>query len=190
MHSRIREIRKAKGLTLQEVADRIGTTAQTVGRLETGMRTLSINWVNRIAEALDCDAADLLAIPEGGDLSILGSVRENGRVSPNSQGTLRLRFPADDCFGLTLEDNIGEFRKGDIAVFCRGRAHPPKRAIGRIAVVHDKEGRMLMGRLLTVGADRVTLAPGAAAAPMEITEPGEIAVAVLAARYLDDPYSS
>ncbi|MCH8347963.1 MAG: helix-turn-helix domain-containing protein [Proteobacteria bacterium] len=52
VHSRIREIRKQKGLTLQEVAGRCGTTAQTIGRLETGMRTLSLDWVNRIAKAL------------------------------------------------------------------------------------------------------------------------------------------
>ena len=52
IQSRIREIRRAKGMTLQQVADQIGTTAQTIGRLETGMRTLSIDWVRKIADAL------------------------------------------------------------------------------------------------------------------------------------------
>ena len=39
----IRDIRRAKGLTLQEVADRCvpPTTAQTIGRLETGTRAPS-----------------------------------------------------------------------------------------------------------------------------------------------------
>ena len=66
LHIRLREIRKAKGLTLQQVAERVRptpTTAQTIGRLETGMRTLSIEWVEKIAAALEVDPAELLALP-------------------------------------------------------------------------------------------------------------------------------
>ena len=50
----IREVRKAKGLTLQDVAERCSppTTPQTSGRLETGTRTVSVGWLNRIADAL------------------------------------------------------------------------------------------------------------------------------------------
>ena len=44
MQSRIRDVRKAKGLTLADVAARCkpATTAQTIGRLETGTRVLSL----------------------------------------------------------------------------------------------------------------------------------------------------
>lgn len=44
MINRIRDIRKQKGLTLADVAERCSppTTAQTIGRLETGMRQLSL----------------------------------------------------------------------------------------------------------------------------------------------------
>ena len=54
MSNRIRDIRKAKGLTLADVAAACTppTTAQTIGRLETGTRTLSLVWLNRIADAL------------------------------------------------------------------------------------------------------------------------------------------
>ena len=50
MISRIRDVRKAKGLTLEEVAGRCDppTTAQTIGRLETGMRTLSLDKTENI----------------------------------------------------------------------------------------------------------------------------------------------
>lgn len=189
MHSRIREIRKAKGLTLQEVADRIGTTAQTVGRLETGMRTLSIKWVNRIAEALDCDAAELLAIPEGGDLQIIGHAQENGSITVASQGTLRLRFPAEDCFCVALDDNIGELRKGDVVIFSRRRAISPNRSIGHIAVVRNEENeRPLMGRILATSANSITLSPGAQGAPIEIPNPGDLAIAILVTRHLDTAY--
>jgi transcriptional regulator with XRE-family HTH domain len=55
--NRIRDIRKQKGMTLAEVAAACTppTTAQTIGRLETGMRNLSLVWMNRIASALGVD---------------------------------------------------------------------------------------------------------------------------------------
>ena len=62
MINRIRDIRKQKGLTLADVAAACDppTTAQTIGRLETGTRTLSLDWMNRIASALDVDAEVLV----------------------------------------------------------------------------------------------------------------------------------
>ena len=58
MMTRIREVRRARGMTLDDVARACTppTTPQTVGRLETGMRTVSIGWLNRIAAALKVDA--------------------------------------------------------------------------------------------------------------------------------------
>jgi transcriptional regulator with XRE-family HTH domain len=57
MINRIREIRRQKGLTLADVAARCQppTTAQTIGRLETGTRSLSLKWMNRIGAALAID---------------------------------------------------------------------------------------------------------------------------------------
>ena len=57
MINRIRAIRKQKNMTLAEVAAacRPATTAQTIGRLETGMRNLSLVWMNRIGAALGVD---------------------------------------------------------------------------------------------------------------------------------------
>src|SRR4249919_3315982 len=66
MITRIREVRKAKGMTLEDVGKRCSppTTAQTIGRLETGTRTVSVGWLNRIADALKVEAADLVDHPE------------------------------------------------------------------------------------------------------------------------------
>jgi transcriptional regulator with XRE-family HTH domain len=49
---RIRQARKASGLTLQELADLCGTTPQTMQRLEAATMTLSIGWVESICAAL------------------------------------------------------------------------------------------------------------------------------------------
>ena len=45
------------------------TTPQTIGRLETGTRTVSVGWLNRIAKALGVDAQDL--VEGGGEASEL-----------------------------------------------------------------------------------------------------------------------
>ncbi len=65
MITAIREVRRTKGLTLDDVARRCDppTTAQTIGRLETGTRTVSVGWLNRIAAALGVDSADLVTLP-------------------------------------------------------------------------------------------------------------------------------
>ena len=57
MINRIRDIRREKKLTLAEVGARCTpqTTAQTIGRLETGTRQLSLTWMNRIAAALEVE---------------------------------------------------------------------------------------------------------------------------------------
>jgi len=60
MITRIREVRKAKKLTLENVAARCDppTTAQTIGRLETGTRTVSVGWLNRMSATLGVDAGE------------------------------------------------------------------------------------------------------------------------------------
>ena len=60
MTNRILEIRKQIGLSQQELAKRIGTTGQQVGHLESGRRKLTQDWMERLAEGLECVPADLL----------------------------------------------------------------------------------------------------------------------------------
>ena len=80
MINRIRDVRRARNLTLEEVAQRCDppTTAQTIGRLETGTRTLSLGWMNRIAAALDVDAAELVRLPQDAQLTITALLGANG----------------------------------------------------------------------------------------------------------------
>ncbi len=64
MTNRIRTLRKQKALNQQELAERIGTTGQQVGHLEAGRRKLTQDWMERLAQGLDCEPADLLG-PHG-----------------------------------------------------------------------------------------------------------------------------
>ena len=80
MITAIREVRRAKGLTLADVAARCDppTTAQSIGRLETGARTVSVDWLNRIAAALGVAAADLVTLPRRSTLPVAATLDAAG----------------------------------------------------------------------------------------------------------------
>lgn len=59
--NRIKQLRKDKGLTLQALAELVGTDKSQINRLERGERRLTTEWMERLAGALACTPADLLA---------------------------------------------------------------------------------------------------------------------------------
>ena len=58
----IKLLRKQRGLSQQDLAFKIGTTAQQIGHLEAGRRKLTQDWMQRLSPSLDCKPADLLGI--------------------------------------------------------------------------------------------------------------------------------
>lgn len=60
-NNRIADLRKAKGMTQDQLADAIGTTVNNLGKLERGARRLNEDWINKIAAALGCDPSEILA---------------------------------------------------------------------------------------------------------------------------------
>ena len=104
MQSRIRDVRRAKGLTLADVAERCNppTTAQTIGRLETGMRVLSLIWINRIAEALGVDSSDLVALPDQQFLSVAAVLHEDGTYAPTQEERIMVPNVGGSMVGLRI----------------------------------------------------------------------------------------
>ena len=86
MINRIRDIRRQKGLTLADVAAACDppTTAQTIGRLETGMRNLSLTWMNRIAAALKVEPEVLLRSEDSEPPRIVAVLGEQARQQPQA----------------------------------------------------------------------------------------------------------
>jgi transcriptional regulator with XRE-family HTH domain len=60
MINALRPRRHALGLSLQQLADRVGTSKGQIDKLEKGQRRLTIDWLNRLAQALECHPVDLL----------------------------------------------------------------------------------------------------------------------------------
>lgn len=56
----LKKIRKARGLTQNELADKVNVTESFISQCETGKKSPSLEVALRIAEALDCETADLV----------------------------------------------------------------------------------------------------------------------------------
>jgi transcriptional regulator with XRE-family HTH domain len=61
--AKLRELRKAKGKTLQDVATLCKTTPQTICRLEASAMTISVDWIERICTALGEDPRSMFSSP-------------------------------------------------------------------------------------------------------------------------------
>jgi len=149
LQTRLREIRKSKKLTLQDVADRANppTTAQTIGRLETGVRTLSVDWIERIAAALDVMPEELIALPKGGDVVISGSVGIHGNVTTIDK-TLSLRLDVLEPISIKIGENQGSYIADD-TVLCS--ALPPTKyasALGQDCLIENTDGKRYFGKLI------------------------------------------
>jgi transcriptional regulator with XRE-family HTH domain len=150
MITRIREVRRARGMTLDDVARRCEppTTPQTVGRLETGTRTVSVGWLNRIAKALGVEAQDLV---EGGDTSelkvaaILGS---GGAMAPKKTSIVVPPRVEDGQLAILVGGSVGDYRSGD-QIWCDTLGPEDyARALNRDVLVPRPAGRFLFGRLI------------------------------------------
>lgn len=57
--NRIAELRKAKGMTQEQLANAVGTTVNALGKLERGARRLNQDWIDRIAAALEVSPGEI-----------------------------------------------------------------------------------------------------------------------------------
>lgn len=60
MENAIFALRQKRGLTMQALAEKAGTTASQINKLEKGERRLTADWMRRLASALDCRPLDIL----------------------------------------------------------------------------------------------------------------------------------
>lgn len=161
MLTRIREVRKAKGLTLHEVAGRCkpATTAQTIGRLETGMRTVSVGWLNRIAQALDVDPSDLVTLPDRIDIPVVALLTADGAVTPKRTSMLPPPTPTSTMVGMRVEVAQGDYRAGDSLWLERLVPAQFAAALNRDVLAPRPAGRFVFGRLGATADSRIQLLP-------------------------------
>ena len=187
MITRIREVRRARGMTLDDVAKACNppTTAQTIGRLETGTRTVSIGWLNRIAEALRVDAADL--VEGGGDkgeLPVIAVLGAGGASAPKRTAVVVAPRPKGGQVAITVAASNGDYRAGD-EIWCDMVEGDYARALNRDVLVPRPAGRFLFGRLIDRDEGRLQLLPpGTGGRQQIVANPPWVAVATKLVRNL------
>jgi hypothetical protein len=187
MRSRIRDVRKAKGLTLADVAARCkpATTAQTIGRLETGMRVLSLIWINRIADALGVDSSDLVALPDQHYLPVAAVLDDDGTHAPTKQERIMVPNIGDSMIGMRVAATSGEYRRGDELWMEQLQPEAFATALNLDVLVPRPGGRFIFGRLLGREDGKLHILPLEAGARQQVvTDPAWIAKAVRLVRAL------
>ena len=197
MINRIRAIRQAKGMTLADLAAACepATTAQTIGRLETGTRNLSLVWMNRIAAALGVDPQSLIRAEAAAPARVVAELTAQGaqalttpreavlpselaEANADDQGTLMV---------LEVAASAGEYRPGDLIWLQAIDPADPAlmRAINRDCLVPRPGGRFAFGRLIDRRGTLVgLLPPGAGHKQVVVDSPAWIALATILVRPL------
>ena len=187
MITRIRDVRKAKKMTLDDVSRACvpPTTPQTIGRLETGMRTVSVGWLNRIAAALGVETADLIQHPDTEELEVVAVLGSAGAAAPKRAARVLPPRVRGGQVAINVEVGAGEYRAGD-ELWC-DRVSPDGfgTAMNRDVLVPRSGGRFVFGRLINRdGARLQILSPGAGGRQIVVNDPPWLAVATRLVRSL------
>lgn len=187
MITRIREVRRARKMTLDDVAQACvpPTTPQTIGRLETGTRTVSVGWLNRIATALGVTAGDLVQLPDRDDIAVAATLGPEGAQAPRRAGVVIPPQSSPGLMAVQVSGAVGDYRTGD-EIWCEPLdVEQVGRAMNRDILLPRPAGRFLFGRLIGAeGAKLHILPPGPGQRQLVVPSPPWAAVAVKLVRAL------
>jgi transcriptional regulator with XRE-family HTH domain len=187
MITRIREVRRARGLTLEDVARRCQppTTPQTIGRLETGTRTVSVGWLNRIAAALGVEAQDLVEGGEAAELKVAAILGPGGAMAPRKTAIVVPPRIEDGQVAVLVAGSLGNYRSGD-EIWC-DTLGPENyaQALNRDVLVPRPAGRFMFGRLINRDEEKLQILPLEAGGRQQVVaNPPWLGVAVKLVRSL------
>jgi transcriptional regulator with XRE-family HTH domain len=168
VRQRIREFRVRRGLTQAELAERVGTTAATVSRLETNAMTVSTDWLERFAAVLGVHPADLIERPGSPRARLLGKAGRNGRVATGEPGEATLELPAD-AVAIEIAVAQGPYAAGERLIGERLTGASMLNGTGRDCIVALKDGSLMLARVVGT-PPRPTLVPVAAGCPIRYDE--------------------
>jgi transcriptional regulator with XRE-family HTH domain len=187
MITRIREVRRSRGMTLDDVARRCDppTTPQTIGRLETGTRTVSVGWLNRIAKALEVDAQDLVQGGETAELKVAAVLGPGGAVAPRRAAIVVPPRIDEGQLAVLVSASTGDYRSGD-EIWCDTLSlEAYAQALNRDILIPRPAGRFLFGRLINRDEEKLQILPLEAGGRQQVVaNPPWLAVATKLVRSL------
>jgi Helix-turn-helix domain len=148
-------------MTLDDVARRCvpATTPQTIGRLETGTRTVSVGWLNRIAKALGVEAQDLVEGSDTSELKVAAILGAGGAMAPRKAAIVVPPRVEDGQIAVLVGGSLGDYRTGD-EIWCDTlQPEDYARALNRDVLVPRPAGRFLFGRLINRDNEKLQILP-------------------------------
>lgn len=190
MINRIRDIRKQMGLTLADVAARCSppTTAQTIGRLETGTRNLSLVWMNRIAAALEVDPELLVRGEQAEQPQLIARLVDGGAEALSAPRDAILPTAlagSGNVVAMAIDDSAGEYRAGDQVWLRQVEPDTFAKVLNRDVLAPRPNGRFAFGRMIDREGNRIALLPpGLGSRQIVIDNPAWLGVAEMLVRKL------
>ncbi|MCE9649584.1 MAG: helix-turn-helix domain-containing protein [Parvibaculum sp.] len=187
MKTRIRHYRKLRRFTQSDLADRIGTTAATVSRLETADMKVSMGWLQRFADVFNVQISDLIDEPGApGRVPCLGEISRTGALLAvaDDGSVVTLEAPAKDPIALRIGESIGPYCAGDVVIADRMAPEHAARALGRDCLVEVGGQASGFGRFVSSDDGRYFLVPPEPGAQARsLPTPDWIAPVVMLIRY-------
>lgn len=106
VRTRLRSLRHTLGLSLDELATRTNLSASTISRVETGHRTISLDVLVPLAQALQVDLDSLLDVKNDDDVVI----RPVANTSPDGRMTWMLSRPTGNTIAMKVRLEPSERR--------------------------------------------------------------------------------
>jgi transcriptional regulator with XRE-family HTH domain len=139
-------------MTLQQVADFVGTTPQTVQRLETANMTVSMDWLSRLASALGVAPSALIADETSRLIPLIAHLGRDGAGRLPSQETAQevvmLDVAAEDPVAVHLEERIGDYAAGSYLICNRFFGADIVNAHGADCIAKLAGGGLVLRRLI------------------------------------------
>jgi transcriptional regulator with XRE-family HTH domain len=157
MQTRLRELRKRAGMTLDEVAERLGISTAQVSRLERGTSDLSGERLGQFAVLYGTTVADLL-VSRPALVPLVGYIGAGAEVYPFDGASLggdldQVETPPHESRALVAVEVRGDsmfpaYREGDLIYYARDGAVVNETAIGAECVVKIADGPTLVKTLM------------------------------------------
>ncbi|WP_164867842.1 helix-turn-helix domain-containing protein [Rhodovarius crocodyli] len=151
MANRIKALRKAAGMTQQDLADHIGVDKTTIWRYETGSQEFFQKPVTDMARILGAPSPEQLLSSFPEPVRLYGNVGAGAEVIPLDEETIWLDGPpglndpiAAEVVGRSM---LPVYRPRDILFFDR-RTRVDEDVIGEDCMVKVSDGRILVKRVL------------------------------------------
>lgn len=106
--NRIKALREARGLSLEALANKAGTTNQQISFLEAGKRRLTVEWLIRLSNALACHPWEIVSrdLPKSlctKDIRLLDRFRKLTELQQDAVLQLVEAFPVSPRRGTAQE---------------------------------------------------------------------------------------